>query len=309
MRGAQRQQGVALITVLLVIALATVAAVQMTRDGVYDRRRSGNLLALEQAHQVALGGERWAVAMLADQAERERDRQGADDAGRGLEEKRIEWPQAMPPIPIEGGQVGGEIADAQARFNLNSLVGPGGVDALAVSRFQRLLSALGLERTIAMATVDWIDRDSQVTHPGGGEANFYLSLAEPYRIANRPMATASELRRVRGVDAATWRALAPHVTALPRATPVNVNTAGPQVIRALVPTADTDAAETLAETSFDELGDFLRHPLVENGGVSVSGLAVRSEYYRSRVDVEFGPMSYTLYSWLQQENDGRLRVL
>ncbi len=307
MRGPAGQRGVALITVLLVVALATVAAVQMTRDGIFDKRRSGNLFAQEQAHQVALGGERWVVAILAQQAERERERAG--EAGAGLEEERIEWPQTMPPIPIAGGQVGGQIADAQARFNLNSLVGPGGVEALAVSRFQRLLAALGLDRTIAMATVDWIDRDSQITHPGGGEANFYLSLAEPYRIANRPMASASELRRVRGVDAAAWRALAPHVTALPQPTPINVSTASPEVMRAIVPSADEAAAKKLTEATFDELGDFLRHPLVETSGASVEGIAVRSDYFRSRVDVEYGPMSYTLYTWLQREDDGRLRVL
>lgn len=307
MRGPGHQRGVALITVLLVVALATVAAVQMTRDAVYDRRRSSNLFAQEQAHQVALGGERWAVTILARQAERER--QNGGESGAGLEEQRVEWPQSMPPIPIEGGQVGGEIVDAQARFNLNSLMGPGGVDAQAVSRFQRLLAVLDLDRTIAMATVDWIDRDSLVTHPGGGEASFYLSLAEPYRIANRPMATASELRRVRGVDAAAWRALAPHVVALPESTPINVRTAGPTVMRALVPGVDARAAEKLAEANFDELSDFLRHPLVENAGAAVEGIAVGSDYFRSRVDVEFGSMSYTLYSWLQRDADGRVRVL
>lgn len=308
MSGPGHQRGVALITVLLVIALATVAAVEMTRQGVLDLRRSGNALALEQAHQLALGGERWSVAVLAREAERATGGQRGDPGGGDLDVGPDEWPRPLPPIPVEGGQVGGEIIDAQSRFNLNSLVGPGGVDAVAVARFQRLLALLGLDRRIAMAAVDWIDRNRQPTHPGGGENNFYMGLAQPYRIADRPMASASELRRVRGVDAAAWRALEPHVTALPQPTAINIDTAGPVLMQAIAPALEAGGAEKLANTSFREMSEFINHPLVANSGATWSGLSVGSEYFRSRIDVELGPVTYTLYSWLQQDDSG-LRVL
>ena len=50
MRTAERQRGVALITALLVVALATVAAVAMATRQQLDIRRTGNLLHGEQAY-------------------------------------------------------------------------------------------------------------------------------------------------------------------------------------------------------------------------------------------------------------------
>ncbi|MFW5970302.1 MAG: type II secretion system minor pseudopilin GspK, partial [Halofilum sp. (in: g-proteobacteria)] len=236
--GPGRERGVALITVMLVVALATAAAASMTGDHQFDIRRTGNRIALTQAHQIALGGEAWAMGILA------RDRRGESgttDGGDGEErdpeiDARDEiWAQELPPIPIEGGQVTGRIIDAQGRFNVNSLIAGERVDATALARFERLLQVLGLEREIAQAVIDWLDANSETTYPAGAEDDFYATLEDPYRAANQPAAAASELRLVRGIDAEAWQVLAPHVSALPGATDINVNTATPTVLRAVVP--------------------------------------------------------------------------
>ena len=52
-----RQRGVALITAVLMVALATMLAVDVGFRGFLDQRRSGTLLAMDQALQVALGAE------------------------------------------------------------------------------------------------------------------------------------------------------------------------------------------------------------------------------------------------------------
>ena len=51
------QRGVALITAVLMVALATMLAVDVGFRGFLDQRRSGTLLAMDQAMQVALGAE------------------------------------------------------------------------------------------------------------------------------------------------------------------------------------------------------------------------------------------------------------
>lgn len=306
-----RQRGVALITVLLVIALAAIAATDMTRQGQLDQRRTANRLALEQAHQVALGGERWAVAVLA----RDRRGQSRGDGGDPDVDSRDEnWAQVLPPVPIEGGQVTGRITDAQGRLNLNGLVDDQGqVDAVALARLERLLEAVGVDPAVAQAVIDWIDANRETSYPGGAEDDFYAGLQDPYRAANQPLATASELRLVRGIDAATWEALAPHVTALPESTPVNVNTATAPVLQAVVDELGPEAAaalrESAAEEPFESLQAFLEHPLVRDADVEQSGLAVRSRHFRVRVDVELGRLRYTLYSWLQRGDNGASTVL
>ncbi len=296
--------------------MATIAAAEMTRQGQLDRRRTGNRLALEQAHQVALGGERWAIALLA------RDRRGNARSPEASEEgerptqvdARDEiWARELPPIPIEGGQVAGQIDDAQARLNINNLTTGQGIDAVALARLQRLLSALELEPTLAQAIVDWVDRDSETTYPRGAEDGFYGGLKSPYRAANREIATASELRLVRGIEGAAWRALAPHVTALPGATRINVNTATPFVLQTLAPELTLEAAKGLHERAgdspFSSVEEFLGHPLLEGRDVATDRLGIGSRHFRVRVDVEMGPISYTLYSWLRRRDDGRASVL
>lgn len=308
-----RQQGVALITVMLIVALATVAAVHMTTRDQLDQRRTGNRLALVQAHELALGGERWAAAVLA------RDLREGDQPQ--IDSRDQDWARVLPPMPVEGGRVAGRIDDMQGRFNINSLVVGDTVNAVALERFERLLATLGLDPRIAQAAIDWLDANSDTTYPAGAEDDYYAARREPHRTANRPIAVASELRLARGFDTDVWTRLAPHVTALPRAdTAINVNTATPQVLQAVVPGLDARAAEllheTAAETPFRYVDDFTAHPLVD-GAAPAGGdaqlrsaqLAVRSRFFRTRVDVEIGSVTYTLYSWLERADNGASRVL
>jgi len=304
-----RQRGVALITVMLVVALATIAAVHMTTQNQLDQRRTGNRLALAQAHELALGGESWARAVLA------RDlREGEEPR---IDSRDQAWAQILPPIPVEGGQVAGRIEDMQGRFNLNALVTGDRVNAIALERFERLLLALELEPEISQAVIDWLDENRETTFPGGAEDDYYVTREDPYLTANRPLAVESEMRLVRGFEDGVWRQLRPHVTALPQAgTAINVNTATPAVLQAIVPGLDRAGAESLHEAAeeipFVDVQEFLDHPLVEAAGgeeVRADQLAVGSRFFRTRVDVELGPVIYTLYSWLERNDNGASRVL
>src|SRR5918996_6396316 len=132
-RSIRRQRGVALITAVLVVALATILAVNVSFKGYLDQRRSATTFALDQGFEVAMGGEAWAADSL------RRDRM----QGSKTDDFTEEWATPIPPIPIEGGEFEGVLEDMQGRFNLNSLVtlegGQHKVDKLAVARFERLL--------------------------------------------------------------------------------------------------------------------------------------------------------------------------
>ncbi|MDZ7828506.1 MAG: type II secretion system minor pseudopilin GspK [Halofilum sp. (in: g-proteobacteria)] len=317
MRGPTSQRGTALVTALLVLAMTVTLTADMAGDQHFDIRRTGNLLQLEQAHQIALGGERWAVAILA------RDRRGesapgqdpinAEDSGADIDSLDEDWAQPLPPIPVEGGQIAGEVVDLQGRFNVNNLVVDGAVDALALARFERLLAALEIEPGVAQAVVDWLDADSETTFPDGAEDDFYLSREQPYLAANRPLATVSELRQVRGMEAEPWRRLRPHVTALPDPVDINVNTASAAVLQALAPDLDAGTAEQLAararEEPFESSQQFLEEDVLADRDIEAAGLAVRSSHFRLRAAVLLGRIEYTLYSWLQRDDNGASRVL
>lgn len=258
--GHGRQRGVALITALLVVSLATVAAVAMVTRLQVDMRRTGNLLNGEQAYAYAVAAESWAYVILRrDRKESEYDYLGED------------WATALPPIAVEGGFVNGHIEDLQGRFNVNNLVVDAGkpgdpeaaVDAVQLAYFKRMLEVLELEPALAPALVDWLDADINATFPDGAEDDTYLLADPPYRAANRPLTNISELRLVKGFTPAVMALLEPHITALPEETVINVNTATPVVLRALHKDLDDDGVEQLiadrGEDGYASIDTFLEH--------------------------------------------------
>jgi len=125
------------------------------------------------------------------------------------------WATGLPATKIEQGTVAGEISDQQALFNLRNLTRDGKPSPQHLAMLRRLLEILGLP----------------------------VALAEP--IAVQPIAELGDLHRVRGVDEATLARLRPFVTVLRQPTPVNVNTAPPEVLAAIA-AIDLTQARTLA---------------------------------------------------------------
>ncbi len=106
-----RQRGVALIIALIITTIAlTLSAAIIYRQQLHIRL-TGNIADLGQAYQYASGMEDWAGTIL------ERDYQD-DPKVDSLDE---EWATLLPPIPIPGGTMNGQLFDLQARINLNAL--------------------------------------------------------------------------------------------------------------------------------------------------------------------------------------------
>lgn len=309
------QRGAALITALLVLALTVVVATEMTARQHFDVRRTGNILALEQAHQIALGGESWAAAVLA--RDRRNEPQPGQEAGNidtaSVDSLDEDWAQVLPALPVEGGQIAGRIIDLQGRFNVNNLMDADTVDAVALARFERLLEGLEIDPGLAQAVIDWLDEDAETTFPDGAEDDFYAGQDPPYLSPNRPAAVISELRAMRGMEPAIWQRLAPHIAALPAPTAINVNTATAPVLQAIVPGLDAGAAEQLVarakEEPFASVAEFLEQDVVADSDTESTRLAVQSDHFRVQSAVALGPLTYTLYSWLQRNDNGASRVL
>ena len=297
----RRQQGVALVTALLVVSLATVAAVAMATRLHVDMRRTANLLHGEQAYAYAIAAESWARVILR--------RDAGDSEHDSLDE---DWATALPPIAVEGGFVNGHIYDLQGRFNVNNLITEGGApDDVQVEYYKRLLGVLGLESSLAPALLDWIDPDINATFPDGAEDDIYLLAPRPYRAANRPLTSASELRLVQGYTPEVMLVLAPHVTALPALTAINVNTATPAVLQALNQELTESDVETLVGDRGDEgytsLDDFLASDVLAGLELGVE-LGVKSNWFSVLTDVSVGRGLARLESRLNRDAES-LRVI
>lgn len=301
-----RQHGVALITAVLVVALATILAVSVGFTGYLDQRRTATVFALDQSLQIALGGEAWAADVL------RRDGQRNSETDDFTEE----WATPIPPIPIEDGEFEGQLEDMQGRFNLNNLVrlqnGMLRVDTAALERFTRLLELLDLEEKWAAIIADWIDADIEAGFPSGAEDSAYTGLTPPYRTANMPITRVSELLSIAEFGPERYKRLEPFVTALPVGTRINLCTAPPEVLDALI---DGQTEYTLARENTAELRKQRCFPDRRDFQQRLSGLSVqqketleamideKSAWFRATIWVTIGTTRYTLYSLLYR-NEG-----
>lgn len=294
---ALRQGGAALITALLIVAIAASVAVGMASRQHLDIRRSGNILDRDRALQVALGGEAWAMGILArDGVEGERDH---------LNEL---WALDPPPIPVTGGVAKGRIVDLQGRFNLNNLLLDGKPSLVDRTRFERLLKLLDLDPRLAMAVVDWIDQDALVGGYGGAEDETYLGKKPPYRAANQFFKSVTELRLVEGFDAEAVAKLIPLVTALPRRTELNINTAPVELLMTMIENMPREAARALEDKrdshdGFTDVAKFLAESVFKDKVVLSDGLSVASRYFLVESQVKVGRGRMRLFSLLFREKN------
>jgi general secretion pathway protein K len=292
------QRGVALITAVLMVALATILAVNVSFRGFLDQRRSATLFALDQGYEVALGAEAWAADFLQKDAQESQ----TDHLGE-------KWAQPLPPLPIEGGTVAGRLEDLQGRFNLNNLVFPDGTtNPEAVKQLERILAVLEIEPMWASAMADWIDQDSQPAFPDGAEDSVYTSQNPPYLTANMPITRASEIMALAGFGAARYAKLKPYVTALPVGTPLNVCTAPGIVLDALSENTHEfglnpqDLANRRKNACFPTLVDLRGSMGDANFEKLKNSLSESSKYFGATVWVTIGTTEFTLYSLLARGN-------
>lgn len=303
----RRQRGVALLTVMLVVAVVTVVCAGLIARTQLSIRASGNELHLRQVAQYAQGGEALAKAMLLRDLRQGDPRTPVDHLGEA-------WARPLSTFQLDdGGSLSVRIEDASGRFNLNALVRDGQLNEQGIRQFRRLLLRLGIEAPYTERLVDWLDRDQEPYGPNGAEDNQYLLLSPPYRAANHGMSDVSELRLVLGMTELDYRKLLPFVTVLPSDAVLNVNTANALVLSTLADNLNADTGGLLVAArgaeGFRSLDAFLGQPALAGMGLEAQGLAVGSQYFRVVSEVRLAGRRQVLVSTLQRGSDGKVRVL
>lgn len=286
------QTGIALITVLLVLALATVTVVSLSSERQLDIRRSENLLRNDQAWEYAHSLEQWAMQRLQNQA---------FDSKREIS------------ITEDGGAVlHAELDDLQGKLNLNNLIVEGHDSPEDVKRLQRLLKQLKLPVELADAILDWLDADSEIRYPFGAEDEVYSRKNPPYRSSNRGFVDVSELMLVQGISRPVFESLRPYVYAAEGYAPINVNTATPDILRCLADDISKDRAESIyraAGKPFQKLDEFLQDEAVNDSGIGKYGLTVSSQNYQLAGTVEQGRLKLGFVTQLSKPKDGMATVV
>ncbi len=293
----EAQRGVAIISVMLVVTLATLIVSGLFWREHVTVRSVENRLALAQMRWIETAVLDWAsVVLRVDQRST-----GAVDHLTELWATPIE--ETVLDETVTGGarlddrgsdaRLAGQMFDAQARLNLNNLVLDGAPSAPHRAAFERLLALVGRPESLAARLQS---RLMQAYPAPVGE--------KAVRASALPLIRLSDLRTVAGFDETTIGLLEPFVVFLPKRvrfgasdvstenSKININTAPAEVLAACIEDIDLQTARRFVEgvrqrTFFASL-DVARTRFDGSPVLPVGMLSVGSDYFFVRGMVRFG---------------------
>ncbi len=268
----ERQTGLALISVLLIMALAMLLVAGMLRSHQLLVSSTGQQLDAVRLWHLALAGENLARQRL--------PRQTVDTPATVNYSQP--WAQSST-FALASGTLRIHIEDLAGRFNLGTLVRKGQVDSITFKRWQRLCHSLGIEVPDVQAL--------------GGQHLLDLS-----QLRLLPGVTHQTLQRLR-----PWVAVLPREAGLNinTASPRLLAT-----LEGLEPSSARRLHEQRPAQGYESVQRFVMDPLIDGLGVGTHGLAVSSRWFRLEVQASVQGQHFYLYSDLELDpKTNSVRVL
>ena len=320
-----KQQGVALIIVLMVVALVAVLATEMGTRLQLQIQRTMNLKDNNQAYWYALGAEAFARKSIQTLITETPDVISLDQP----------WAQEFS-YPLENGGLTANLEDLQSCFNLNAILAGASSSnsnangnanqTEAMEAFHTMLLALNIDEldayaanTIRDSLADWVD-DDDFPRSYGAEDSEYESREFPYLAANGLLASKSELRIINGVSANWLRALMPLVCVVPESSDlkINVNTLDEKDIPLLMGLTglDNQQASSLIssrpEGGWDEVNDFLNDPVITALNLSNTRLDwfdVKTAYFMLHTKTQYNKATFKLSTVFHVSTDNGVSIV
>ena len=313
------QRGAALLTAMIIVTLVVTMAASM----VWQQWRAVQVETAEraraQAGWILSGALDFARLILKEDLRSGRPTALTEPWATPLAEARLSTFLAANKSSTDDGPeafLSGSIADAQARYNLTNLVSAGKVDALELATLQRLCQGLSIDTSVAQRIADGLrDASAAATDAdAAGRAGTAASSLEisPATSRNAPLLPRSVAQLSwLGIDAATLKALEPHVVLLPVATALNVNTAAPEVLVAVIKGLDLATAQRLLQVRrsapFKDLPSFAEQ--LATLAPLPTRLDVRSSFFEVRGKLRLADRVLVERSLVQRYPSGQIDVL
>ena len=319
-----KQSGVALITVMLIVALCAVIASQMTARLQMQMQRSANIAFNQQAYWYAMGAEAFTKRVLITAFKEEVD---VTHLGQI-------WAQGETTYPVDFGEISGEIIDLQSCINLNALRAPStttgaGATVKVPARLalETLLTNLELDgvsqfeaESMSNALTDWLDENSHISGSGGAEDDDYASREFPYLAANNFLASVNELRVIANFTPAVINAIKPYVCVIPDSVKheININTLDaeqPKLLQALLDSTLEEAEQILSarpDEGFESPAEFhnLNEVIQLNLTDSIKDqFVVDSEYFTLKASASFNNSFFAMSSVMKITNNKYIDVI
>ena len=285
----RQQKGIALLTILMMVALATILAASIAKHQANTAESTAYLMRQNQSLLYAKSAETFFSALLKDDAK---------NAG-AVDHLQENWAKPMPAFPVDDGYVSGVLQDESGKFNLNSLLdADGNVNENAKKWFEKLLVRAGLPAQLSEAVIDWQDENDEVSGSMGAEASYYRGLQNSPMPANAKFHNINELKLVRGFEEEKYQLILPYISALPsHKTTVNINTAPAFLLASLDEKLDVHAVQQLQEQQQASLEHFKnvselweKEPFssvaTDTKNAVNNLLGVQSNYFKAQIEIE-----------------------
>ena len=326
------QRGVALVLVLLMVSILVVLVLETLRAMQVEGASSRHFQDSLQAEAVAKSGVSLAMSLLAqDLAENEVDHLGEPWA-------KVVEPDALPVQLPEDGTLEGKVEDEAGKFPINYLVDE---DGKPQDMYQKVLTGMltnapfQLEeeeaKGLVNAITDWLDQDDEPTGVLGAETDYYQSLEHPYECRNGPFTSLAELQLVRGMTESLYFGSEGNPGLRDLLTiysdgKININTAGPVVLKALVSkSVSEDTAQAWTESMvayreepmhWDFLGesDWYRNRMAGFNDISLPAelITTQSNHFSVKLTGKAGVGRKSIFACLKRaksdKEDGKVKV-
>ncbi len=301
----KQQRGVALITILIMVALATILAATIAKRQMSTTEDTAYLIRQNQSLLYAKSAEAFFSELLI------QDSQNAPN----VDDLQETWAKPMPPFPVDGGTISGLIVDESGKFNLNSLLKSDGTpNDVAKAYFEKLLQRVGLPAELSQAVIDWQDPDDATVGSMGAESSYYQGLTKPYLTPNSKFRSVEELKLVRGFEGNKYNLIEAYVTASPDInSKININTAPALVLASIDPNVDVNAVNSLLEEKLAKLEHFNTAPEllatapfsnIEQSSKDIANrlFDVKSNYFKAQTEVVLNNRKRQFSSYLYRNN-------
>ncbi|CAI8783550.1 Type II secretion system protein K [Pseudomonas sp. IT-93MI4] len=311
MNSQSNQQGMAIISALLIAAVvAVIAAGMLTRQSVSTR-------ALEADQQRVQG--RWVL-----HGGLEISRQLLWDARQRDPLTRLDQPWAQR-LNAQGFE--GRLEDEQGKFNLRNLVANERVDEAQVQAFQRLCELIGISAGLSQRISQRVIGsypyllNPQIAENTTSKNAFDSGRATSPNASRKPqnpklpmLRSVDDLRSVEGVNDAVIGKLAPYLTVIPATTWLNGNTATAPVLAAYVPGLSLERAQALinerdAGRWFINRGDFVNRLRMPNLELTSVKVGITSDWFRLRGEARCDQRRVSLDALLHRSEDRLPQVI
>ncbi|PRC94358.1 type II secretion system minor pseudopilin GspK [Solimicrobium silvestre] len=319
-----RQRGVAIVTALLLTALAVTIVASVFWQQQVQVRAVENQRLQSQTQWVQRAALDWTRIILREDARTT----AVDQLGEV-------WATPLPETPLDdyiekdgsdsgnsgasGGTLSGKVIDAQSYYNLNNLAVGGVVDPQEIAVFKRLLGFLSINPNLAEATAKAIGATQAPTTAPSPPANTPDST--PASTPSAPSAGSTEqpalfihtedLITIPGYTVAVIDKLKNYVVILPRPTPVNVNTAGVEVLAAKANLSMEKATAMIASRShayFITTNDFQSRAQVDVPSGKFD-IAVSTSFFMVFNKVQWDRASLNMQALIYRKSSGNTTVM